>query len=151
MGWSSLNLGALSKVGKLGLDTAPLIYLVERHVTFGPVIRSIIEQAENGGLELITSVITLTEVLTLPIEQKAEAIASAYRSILLHSPYLRLRPIDVETAERAARLRALYRLRTPDALQIAAACEAGCEAFLTNDQALHRVRDINVLVLADLA
>jgi predicted nucleic acid-binding protein len=89
MGWSSLNLEALSKVGKLGLDTAPLIYLVERHATFGPVIRSIIEQAESGGFELITSTITLTEVLTLPIEQKAEAIASAYRSILLHSPYLR--------------------------------------------------------------
>jgi hypothetical protein len=49
MGWSSLNLEALSKVGKLGLDTAPLIYLVERHATFGPVIRSIIEQAESGG------------------------------------------------------------------------------------------------------
>jgi predicted nucleic acid-binding protein len=41
-------------------------------------------------------------------------------------------------------------MKTPDALQIAVACQAGCEAFLTNDRALRRVTDINVLVLADL-
>jgi ABC-type uncharacterized transport system fused permease/ATPase subunit len=33
----------------------------------------------------------------------------------------------------AARLRADSRLRTPDALQLAAAIESGCDAFLCND------------------
>jgi predicted nucleic acid-binding protein len=89
-------------------------------------------------------------VLSLPLEQNAEAMVSAYRSILLQSPYIHLRPIDIEVAEGAARLRALHRLKTPDALQIAVACQAGCEAFLTNDRTLRRVTDINVLVLADL-
>jgi predicted nucleic acid-binding protein len=41
-------------------------------------------------------------------------------------------------------------LRLPDALQIAVALEAGCEAFLTNDLTLKRVVELRVLVLDDL-
>lgn len=41
-------------------------------------------------------------------------------------------------------------LRTPDALQIAAALVAGCEAFLTNDAGLKRVTELRVLVLDEL-
>ena len=59
--------------------------------------------------------------------------------------------LDARMAEIAADLRARYRLRTPDALQIAAALVTGCEAFLTNDAALRRVTDLQVLVLDELA
>jgi predicted nucleic acid-binding protein len=145
-----LNLDAFAQTSGLGLDTAPLIYLVERHPTFGPLVRALVERAENGGLEFISSTLTLTEVLSLPLERGNEAMVSAYRSVLLRSPYLQLRPIDLDAAERAARLRALHRLKTPDALQVAVACQAGCESFLTNDLSLRRVTEINVLVLADL-
>jgi len=134
MGRRSLNLEAFSNVAKLGIDTAPLIYLVERHATFGPLVRALIERAESGALELITSTLTLTEVLSLPLEQNAETTVSAYRSILLQSPYLHLRPIDVEVAERAAYLRALYRLKTPDALQIAIACQGGCDSATSSQR-----------------
>jgi predicted nucleic acid-binding protein len=41
-------------------------------------------------------------------------------------------------------------LRTPDALQIATALEAGCEAFLSNDAGLRRVTELRVLILDDL-
>jgi predicted nucleic acid-binding protein len=37
-----------------------------------------------------------------------------------------------------------------DALQIAVALEAGCEAFLTNDRTLKRVTELRVLVLDEL-
>jgi predicted nucleic acid-binding protein len=140
----------LEQVGSLGLDSAPLIYLVERHPDFGPLVRQAIEQAEAGSLQLVTSSITLTEVLCFPFEQKAEEVAQAYRDILLNSPYLRLQPVDAETAEQAARLRAAYRLKTPDAIQLAAALQSGCDAFLTNDLSFRRVRELKPLILADL-
>ena len=50
----------------------------------------------------------------------------------------------------AAGFRARYHLLLPDALQIAVALEAGCEAFLTNDLTLKRVTDLRVLVLDEL-
>ena len=43
-----------------------------------------------------------------------------------------------------------YNIRLPDALQIAAALAAGCEAFLTNDGGLKRVSEIKVLVVSEL-
>ncbi|MCI5149129.1 MAG: PIN domain-containing protein, partial [Candidatus Electrothrix sp. MAN1_4] len=57
--------------------------------------------------------------------------------------------IDEEIAERASELRSSYNLRTPDALQIAAALSADCEVFLTNDKKLKQVKDIRVIVLND--
>ena len=59
-------------------------------------------------------------------------------------------PVNVEIAEQAAILRAQYGLRTPDALQVAAAKTANCQVFLTNDKALKRVEDVKVLVLDEL-
>ena len=40
-------------------------------------------------------------------------------------------------------------IRVPDALQIAAAVEAGATLFITNDQRLTRVQEIRVFVLDD--
>ena len=59
-------------------------------------------------------------------------------------------PINQWVAETAAELRTHYSIRTPDALHIATAIHANCEAFLANDLALKRVHDIRVLVLAEI-
>lgn len=53
-------------------------------------------------------------------------------------------------AERAARARARYALRTPDAIQLATAITAGATGFITNDKDFRRVTDIDVLILDDL-
>jgi predicted nucleic acid-binding protein len=142
-------LAALEGVRRLAVDTAPLIYFVEGHPEFGPPVRSLIEHAERTDLVLVSSVLTLTEVLTLPFDKGATEIAQAYKTLLLQTPYLRLEPVGPQVAERAARLRARYGLKTPDAIQLAVAQEADCEAFLTNDNSLRRVETPTVLVLSD--
>jgi predicted nucleic acid-binding protein len=70
--------------------------------------------------------------------------------VLLRSREFHVLGLSTAAAERAADLRARYRLLTPDALQIAVALEAGCEAFLTNDLMLKRVTELRVLVLDEL-
>ena len=142
---------ALGAVRRLAIDTAPIIYLVERHPVYADRMRSIVERAEKGLCQLVTSALTLTEVLTLPLENQAVEIAEAYRTILLGTPYTRLVPIDSEAAEQAARLRAKYRLKTPDAIQLAIALQARCDAFLTNDGRLRRVDVLPVVLLSELA
>ena len=59
-------------------------------------------------------------------------------------------PVNEAIAARAAHLRAIYNLRTPDALQVAAALDANCDAFLTNDRGLKRVEELKILFLDDL-
>ena len=49
----------------------------------------------------------------------------------------------------AAQLRAATGLKTPDALQLAAALSAGCAAFVTNDRRIPAIRGMRVLQLGD--
>jgi predicted nucleic acid-binding protein len=55
--------------------------------------------------------------------------------------------IYCDSAVRAAQLRADLNLKTPDALHLAAAIEAGCDRVLTNDNRLSKCTDIPVEVL----
>src|SRR5215813_7004153 len=137
-------------VTALGFDTAPLIYFVERHLAYVDIVREFVQRVDAGALVGYSSMVTLTEVLTQPKQKGNSTLEQEYRDLLLHSRNFKLLPIDPVIAERAADLRARYRFRTPDALQIAAALTAGCQAFLTNDPRLKRTRELRVLVLDDL-
>ena len=141
---------ALTDITALGVDTSPVIYFVERHPSYVDLMREVIQRVDRGAIAGYSSVVTLTEVLTLPRRLGNTAIDQAYRDILLHSRHFSLINIDTAIAEQAATLRAQYTLRTPDALQIAAMLSAGCQGFLTNDTALKRVTDLRVLVLQEL-
>ena len=141
---------ALAGITALGFDTAPLIYFVERHPAYVDMIREVLRRVDSGVITGYSSVVTLTEVLTQPKRVGNTTVENEYRDLLLHSRNFGLILIDASIAERAADLRARYSLRTPDALQIAAALAAGCEAFLTNDPPLKRVTELRVLVLDEL-
>jgi predicted nucleic acid-binding protein len=141
---------ALVGVARLGLDTAPIIYFVEAHPNYDAPVTAVFQRIATGALTAYTSVISLCEVLIQPFRQGDADLEREYRDLLLHSEHFQILTIDPETATRAADFRARYNLRTPDALQIAAASGAGCQAFLTNDRALQRVTELRVLVLDDL-
>jgi len=141
---------ALAGVTRLGFDTSPIIYFVERNSKYLDLVREVIRRVDRGDFEGRSSVVTLTEVLTKPKQSGNAAIEAQYSSLLLNSRNFALLPISVEVAEIAADLRARYNMRTPDALQIGAALSVSCEAFLTNDAALRRVNDLRILVLDQL-
>jgi len=141
---------ALTDVTALGFDTAPIIYFVEAHPRYDALVSAIFQRVANGTLRGLTSVITLSEVLVHPLSQGHTELRDAYRRLLLNSRDFSTLSIDAAIAERAAELRTRYRLRTPDALQIATALAAECTALLTNDRQLQRVTDLRVLVLDEL-
>ena len=141
---------ALAEVTTLGLDTSPIIYLIETHPEYDVLVTEIFRRIDQGVIIGFTSAITLAEVLTQPVKQEQIHLKEQYRDLLLHSANFYTLPVNAEIAECAADLRAQYGLRTPDALQIAAAKTANCQVFLTNDKALKRVEAVKVLVLNEL-
>jgi predicted nucleic acid-binding protein len=141
---------ALTGVTRLGFDTAPIIYFVEAHPQYDALVTEVFQRVADGALTGYTSVIALTEVLVHPLRHSDAHLQQQYRDLLLNSDNFETCSVDPHIAELAADLRARYNLRTPDALQIAAALDANCEAFLTNDAALRRVTELRVLVLDDL-
>lgn len=69
---------------------------------------------------------------------------------LLNARNLRTVPLSPAIAAETARIRAAYQLKTPDAVQLATAKEAGATAFLTNDAALAAIPELRLIVLDHL-
>jgi predicted nucleic acid-binding protein len=141
---------ALKGVGHIYIETAPLIYYVEANPAYVDRMDAIISAIEKSSIDAVSSVMTLTEVLAQPLKLGNINLAQAYRAILLNSGGFRLLPITAQIAESAADFRARYNMRTPDALHIASAIDAGCDAFLTNDKGIKRVSEIAVWTLDEL-
>jgi predicted nucleic acid-binding protein len=80
---------------------------------------------------VVTSTLTLTEVLVHPYRDGNQALAEQYFHTLLNAR--NLRTVALSAAIAAARIRAAYQLKTPDAIQLGTAKEGGATAFLTND------------------
>ena len=78
-------------------------------------------------------------------------MAERYEALLTRSRGVRLIDIDTGQLRGAAQLRALHGIRTPDALQLAAALAARCPVFVTNDRRLPAIPGLRVLQLRDYA
>jgi predicted nucleic acid-binding protein len=67
--------------------------------------------------------------------------------VLLTYPNLEWIAPDLEIANLAARLRAKYKLETPDAIHAATAILRGATAFVTNDSSFERIPAFKTLLL----
>ena len=85
----------------------------------------------------------------MPYKQKKAEIAQIFTELLANSESVAFYPIDEIVADKAADLRARYNLTLTDAFQLAIAIQTECDAFLTNDSDLKRVKEIPVLVLSE--
>jgi predicted nucleic acid-binding protein len=151
VGQSPMNLDvALSGAIRLGLDTSAIIYFIEAHPKYDALVTAIFSDIATGRFVGVTSAITLTEVLIQPLLHGDTQLQQRYRDLLLWSDNFEVVSVDAAVAERAANIRARYRLRTPDALQIATALNSNCQVFITNDMTFRRVNELRVLILDEL-
>ncbi|MBE9127432.1 MULTISPECIES: type II toxin-antitoxin system VapC family toxin [unclassified Coleofasciculus] len=134
----------------VGLDSAPLIYFIEENPAYLEMTDAFFEAMVHGELRVVTSVITLLEVLVYPLRQGNSILAQQYRDILSDEEGLTTIEVSPAIAEIAAQLRATYNLRTPDAIQMATAIRQGASFFLTNDSRLPSLPGLEVLVLEEL-
>lgn len=140
---------ALAGVSRLFLDTAPVIYFVERNPQFVDLVDPIFDRLETD-ITAVVSAITLSECLVGAIRLGLVDLEQAFVDVLQQEQVVFVE-INANIAREAARIRVHYNLQLPDALQVATAIIAGCEAFLTNDTALKRVMKLRVLVVGELS
>ena len=135
-------------VGSVAVDTAIFIYFIEENPQFLPAILPLFKQADQGKRELITSALTLLEVLVVPYRAGNRHLAERYEALLTRSRGIRLVELSHDQLRAAAQLRAATSIKTPDALQLVAAIGGGCATFLTNDRRLPPVPGLRILELA---
>jgi predicted nucleic acid-binding protein len=118
-----------------------------KYLAYTDIIFSWLEAPESRA---ITSTITMTELLVLPYRDGDEQLADDFYGLLSTYPNLDWIAPNLEIAELAARIRGLYRLRTPDALQAATAAHSQATGLITNDAVFERVESFQTLVLDSL-
>jgi predicted nucleic acid-binding protein len=134
---------------KIALDTSAIIYSVEKIQPYFDLLAPMWQDARQNRLFLYGSELLLLEAIVKPIQLNDLVLEKAFRQLLTHSRDIVLLPITPAVLENAGRLRALFRIKTPDAIHLSAALMAGCDYIVTNDLSWHKVPGIRTIVLDD--
>lgn len=141
----------LRRSAVIGIDSAVLIYHLEDTKPYSELTEEAFAAIAGGAPRAVLSTVAVTEVLVKPYaEGKHDRVDAVDRFLRSLPNTLRVAP-DYETAKDAARLRARYGLRTPDALLVATARSHRAEALVTNDATLRKLRPegLSIVVLDD--
>jgi predicted nucleic acid-binding protein len=139
----------LESIHQVFLDTAPVIYFVEKNPVFATKVQDLFQRLDEGKLTAVVSPITLAECLVVPYKLGKPDVVKMFTELLVRSENVLFYPIDETTADKAAELRVRYNVTLTDALQLAVAIQSGCDAFVTNDVDLKRVTEISIIVVAE--
>ena len=135
---------------RIGLDTNLFIYFLQDHPRYGAWCASLFDLIERGQNAAVTSTVTLLELLVQPYRDQKNELSQKIFALTSTYPKLEWVPLTMNLADRAAELRARYRLSTPDAIQLATAIGHKAVCFYGNDRSLQRVKEIECIIVDDL-
>ncbi len=117
-------------------DTNLFVYLFEDKGELTEKVVALRERMLERSDELLTSTLTLGEILVRPVEAGNNALARQYeQAILAASTVL---PFDQSAATTFAQIHRDRSIKPPDAIQLSCAAVAGVDLFITNDERLSR-------------
>jgi predicted nucleic acid-binding protein len=127
-------------------DTNLFIYLFEGG-EFAARVREVRSRMLARGDQLLTSALTLGELLVKPRERGEAAVRDHETTIRQIATIL---PFDAACSPRYAAIRADRAIKAPDAMQLACAAAAGTDLFITNDDRLSRKHISDVKFITSL-
>ena len=137
--------------GSVYVDANAIVYRVELVQPYLAVTIPLWNALRAGEQQVVTSELSLLEVLVKPVQLGDTRLQNVFRRILYNTRNFDCLPITRSVLEIAADLRATTRLKTPDAIHAATALDAGCALFVTNDPAFRHVPRLNVALLSEVA
>lgn len=130
-------------------DTNLFIYMFEGHGPHFELVTNLRKAMLARGDQLLTSTLTLGEVLVKPVERRDEELTRKYIDVIATASIAI--DFDVRAARIYAGLRGNRSLRPPDAIQLACAAVAGVDLFITNDSRLHSMQVEGIQFIVPLA
>ena len=115
-------------------DTNLYIYLFEEYGEFSRKAKQLRSNMLARGDQLLTSTLTLGEVLVKPSEEGNLELCKRYEGAIMATSVVI--PFDLAAAKLYAALRRDRGIRAPDAIQLACAGSVGADLFVTNDARL---------------
>lgn len=133
---------------KVFFDSAPIIYFLDKNEKYYQTVSSWMK--DHAASIFASSPVTVMEYLTYPYCQNQPERIEAFDSFLSEFE-IELSSIDEAIGKAAAQIRAEHSaFKAMDALQLATACETGCDVFLTNDKQLKQFDGIKIIVIDEL-
>ena len=117
-------------------DTNLFVYLLEGGGEAAERVASLRNRMIERKDELVTSALTLGEVLVKPMEAGDQTLVRDYEQAITTGATVV--PFDHATAGLFAAIRRDRSIRPPDAIQLACASAARVDMFITNDERLSR-------------
>ena len=111
------------------------VYWLENNPLYAERVAAIYSRMRERSDSLITSSVTIGEVLTGVYRKGPASRAEEVRTALL-SLVAEVVPFAVEAADCYARIRGSTNISSANAIHLACAASAGTDLFLTNDQKL---------------
>ena len=135
---------------RVHLDANIFILFVEAAYASGSALHQIFDGIGKHRWAVVTSELSLAEVLVRPIQLRNEKMIAIYEAVLQFCPGLERCAIDLATLRSCARIRADHGLKLPDAIHVASALATNCQFLITEDKRVRSVDQLQVLRLADL-
>lgn len=133
---------------KIAFDSSVLIHHANAHKRMGPRAKKALASVALGKDRGMISVVTVTEVLSLGKKNiQSDKEFAVLQRWLVGLTNLSIVEINTTMAIEAARMRINYGFKTPDALNLACAAEAGADVFVTGDKKLLKCEEIKVKLL----
>ena len=117
-------------------DTNLFIYLMEDYSKLSKAVVELRRSMLERGDQLLTSALTLGEVLVKPAEAGDDELCRKYEEAITRTALVL--PVDVKAARLYSSIRRDRSLRAPDAMQLACAAGAAIDLFVTNDRRLNK-------------
>jgi predicted nucleic acid-binding protein len=124
-------------MSKVFLDTNIFIYLIEDRGVWAKDARDLLDRLTLRRDQVVTSSLTLGELLTQPLAQGATHLAQEYEQAL-SPPGVQVVDFDRMAARLYATVRQDKTIKVADAMQLAMAAATRCDLFVTNDDRLSR-------------
>jgi uncharacterized protein len=121
-------------VSRIFWDTNLFIYLLEPKEEFSVLTKELRTKMLRRGDQLLTSAITLGEVLVKPTQMGDSERCRKYERAI--SAAATIVPFDIDAARLYASIKTNRSVKAPDAVQLSCAASAGVDLFITNDERL---------------
>ncbi len=131
---------------KTYFDSVIPIYLLDHTGSFQRRAVARLATLEAAGGQIAVSDLTRLECRVKPLATADAPKLAGFDAFFARPDVVKV-PLTTAVYDRATLLRATYHFKLADALHLAAAIEANCDLFLTNDNRLSRCTDIAIEVL----
>lgn len=135
---------------RIYMDTNTFIAFAEGVESARAPVSDLFSGADSKKWQLVTSELTLAEVLIRPLRLGQQELIALYEQLLAPREGLLRQPVSLEILRTSAQPGGALGMKLADAIHAATAHEFSCQFLITEDKRVRSFEQVVVLRLADL-